>query len=205
MIDTRDSLLGRLKIQDAHEAWQEFFHLYWGAITRYARKLGLSQHQAEEVLQETMVALMRILPEFEYDRRRGRFRNFLLTIVHRKSLAVLRRSRRESALPFDTHDGATTRWTEEQPSELAIEALRRWREAVVEEALQRLRGDPTLGENTFAIFHAYAVERRPTAEVAAQFGVKENAVYQIKNRLLRRLQAEVAELLRSGGSDVDEP
>jgi DNA-directed RNA polymerase specialized sigma24 family protein len=44
-----------------------------GGDLRYARKLGLDETQAQDVLQETMVALMRILPEFAYDRNKGSF------------------------------------------------------------------------------------------------------------------------------------
>jgi len=202
MIDTSDSLLHRLKVENAHDAWREFYHHYWGAILRYARKLGLDETQAQDVLQETMVVLMRLLPEFAYDRNKGKFRNFLLTIVHRKSLGVLRRARKErdSHVPWvenseaDSQDPFGNLGTDE------VEALARWQESLLEEALRRVRETERLGENTFAVFEAYVIERRPPEEVAKQFGLKENAVYQIKNRLLRRLQNEVAKLMKDSGS-----
>lgn len=201
MITTRETLLDRLKAGDAHDAWREFYHCYWGAILHYARKLGLDAHQAEEVLQETMVALMRILPEFAYDRGKGRFRNFLLTIVHRKALAVLRRARRERAsrVPWDEEhdDGTTDPFGGNETAE--AEALNRWQEALLAEAMRELRADPTLGELTFAVFDAYVIEKQPAALVAANFGLKENAVYQIKNRLMRLLERRVARLMRDSG------
>jgi hypothetical protein len=46
------------------------------------------------------------------------------------------------------------------------------------------------------VFAAYALEQRPIADVAAEFGLKENAIYQIKNRLVRRVRVEVARLAR---------
>jgi RNA polymerase sigma-70 factor (ECF subfamily) len=203
MITTRDTLLARLKAENAHDAWREFYHLYWGAILRYARRLGLNEHQAEEVLQETMVALMRILPAFVYDRRKGRFRNFLLTIVHRKSLAVQRRTRRGQALSFDHagpqgDDAAAVAGALMAPlaDTEAAEAEQRWRESLFETALANVRADPAIGSRTFAVFAAYALEQRPIADVAAEFGLKENAIYQIKNRLVRRVRVEVARLAR---------
>lgn len=203
MISTCDTLLGRLKAENAHEAWKEFYELYWGAILRYARKLGLDETQAQDVLQETMVALMRILPEFAYDRGKGKFRSFLLTIVHRKSLGVLRRARRSTEVPLSEtveRDTVSSFATSESVDE---ETLARWRLSLLEEALRRLKANGALAENTFAVFHAYAVERRPVQEVAREFGLKENAVYQIKNRLLARIQHEVAKMMRSGGADAD--
>jgi RNA polymerase sigma-70 factor (ECF subfamily) len=203
MIETNEMLLDRLKADTAHEAWEEFYRNYWQPILRYARKLGLSGHQSHEVLQDTMVALVRILPQFAYDRRRGKFRNFLLTIVHRKSLAVQRRARRDRTLSLDS----TQPWGEGAmalldvlaaplPDAEAAEAERRWRESLLETALANLRADPTVEPRTLAVFEAYVIVRRSVDDVAAEFGLKENAIYQIKNRLLRRVRAEAARMAR---------
>lgn len=201
MITTSESLLGRLKALDRHDAWQEFYRLYWGAILRYARKLGLDEHGAQEVLQETMVALMRILPGFAYDRRKGRFRNFLLTIVHRKSLAALRRTRRErdTRAPWEDGEDAQAVDEREENGGADIEARAAWREALVAEAVRELRADPALEGHTFAVFEAYVLEKKSAAEVAAEFSLKPNAVYQIKDRLLRRIERRVAQLMRDCG------
>jgi RNA polymerase sigma-70 factor (ECF subfamily) len=200
MIDTNETLLERVKSMEAHGAWQEFYKAYWSAILRYARKLGLNPHQAEEVLQETMVALMRQLPGFTYDRGKGKFRNFLLTIVHRKSLAALRRARRESesSAPWEenTADGGLS--TDDPAASLA-EA--RWQESILEAVLEELSADVRLGPETMAVFRAYVIQGRSAGKVAAEFGIKENAVYQIKNRLARRVQDMVARRLRDSDSE----
>lgn len=205
MIDTNETLLERVKSMDAHGAWQEFYKAYWSAILRYARKLGLNQHQAEEVLQETMVTLMRQLPGFTYDRGKGRFRNFLLTIVHRKSLAALRRAKGVPDVSLDSEDP----WGRESLHDILpaaasradeTEAEHRWREVIMEDALARLATNPALGDGTYAAFRAYVIEGRPAPEVALAHGLRENALYQIKNRLLRRLRTDVARRLRETGA-----
>jgi RNA polymerase sigma factor (sigma-70 family) len=195
MIDTNETLLERLRHCDAHDAWKEFYDLYWGAILRYARKVGLSGHQAEDVLQETMMVLMRQLPEFRYDRAKGKFRNFLLTIVHRKAVAVLRRARRAAADPLAERDAV-----DEHRAVINAAAERRWRESVMEEALRNLKAHETIDVRTWAVFQAYALELRPAGEVAEQFGLTTNAVYQIRNRMLRRLRTLAEEQIRDSGS-----
>lgn len=197
MIDTNESLLERVKSMDAHDAWQEFYKAYWSAILRYARKLGLNEHQAQEVLQDTMIALMRQLPGFDYDPRKGKFRNFLLTIVHRKGLAALRRvqmaQQRDSDANVETlgagHNG-----------DLPDQEIARWREALMDDAIERLKHDPGVEDETREIFWAYVIDNQPADKVAARFRCKPNAVYQIKNRLTRRLQTQVARRLRDSGS-----
>lgn len=208
MIETNETLLARVKRTDAHEAWREFFHAYGSAILRYAQKLGLNAHQAEEVLQETMVTLMRQLPEFCYDRGKGKFRNFLLTIVHRKSLGVMRRAKGEPDVSLDSDDPWGQKLLHEVLPDTASnnderEAEERWREAIMEDVLAQLATNPALEETTWPVFCAYVVENRPADEIAAEFGIKENAVYQIKNRLMRRLRADVARRLSEGGVDAN--
>jgi len=51
-------------------------------------------------------------------------------------------------------------------------------------------------QRTFAVFRAYVMDDTPAAEVARRFGMKENAVYQVKDRMLRRLEQELRALLR---------
>jgi RNA polymerase sigma factor (sigma-70 family) len=201
MIETNESLLQRLRTDDAHEAWKEFYETYWGAILRYGRKVGLNEHQSEDVLQETMVSLMRILPGFAYDRGKGRFRNFLLTIVHRKSLATLRRTRHKSEVRWSGTPFVDTATLIDGDGVAQTNALDQWREVIWAEALRRLQEDPSLGEGTFAIFQAYVIEKNTAAVVARRFGVKENAIYQIKNRLMRRLQRDVSAMMRASGAE----
>jgi len=59
MLTTDEKLLARVRSTEAHEAWQAFYEQYWNAILRYSRKLGLDERHSEDVLQESMVTLMR--------------------------------------------------------------------------------------------------------------------------------------------------
>lgn len=192
MIDTDETLLDRLRAENAHEAWEEFFRGYATAIRRYAIRLGLDHTRADDVLQETMVVLMRVLPRFVYDRKRGKFRNFLLTITHRQTLAAMRRARRrrEVSLPAAGIEVAAD----------PVPAL--WQEALFEQALRNLRTNPAIAPGTLAVFEAYAVEGRPAEEVAREFRLTENAVYLARNRLLRWLRQEVEQLRRNSETEA---
>ncbi len=199
MEETRPSLLERVRDSGANCAWEEFYQRYWEPILRYACKMGLSEPDANDVLQETMIALMRILPTFEYRPEKGKFRNFLLTIVHRKVLAALRRAARAGEISLDeTTDGDGVALRDRLPSEGATtfetEDVHRWQQCLVERALRVIREDPGIDANTFGVFTAYVIDDRPCADVAEEFGENPNNVYQIKNRLLRRLRQEVQAL-----------
>jgi RNA polymerase sigma-70 factor (ECF subfamily) len=200
MQSTIETLLERLKRGGDAADWEQFYQIYSGVIVRYAQKLGLGQDAAFDVLQETMITLMRLLPEFTYDKRKGKFRNFVFTIVHRKTLAAIRRAARRGEVSMDQSDDSGGRRLLDILPDPAGEAEAAhhevaWRESVMEEALANLRKDPSVQPRTLEVFEAYAIRGEGPAEVAKRFGLKENAVYQIKNRLIQRLRDEVRALL----------
>lgn len=187
MINTDETLLDRLRAENAHDAWEEFYRTYATAVMHYAIRMGLDHARAQDVLQETMVVLMRLLPAFVYDRRRGRFRNFLLTIAHRRALDCLRRERRRGEVSL----GETpTQALQESP------AADWWDDALLAQAMENLRRSGRFDARSFAVFDEYALRRLPGADVAARFGLSTNAVYLLKKRMLRQLRSEVARLRR---------
>ncbi len=180
--------------------------MYWSPVLRYAQQLGLPAPDAKDVLQETMVTLIQKLPGFSYDASKGKFRNFLLTIVHRKALAALRRAGKRQELSLDAGGGDDApplldQMTDAAAVHPAAPDSELWQRTIYEEALQRIQRDPEVQPQTLEVFQAYVVMGEACADVAARFGLKENAVYQIKNRLLHRLKQEVALLARGCGAD----
>src|SRR5712671_6864631 len=77
-IQTRPSLLDRLKTGDDTESWQEFYRIYGKLVRDFAIQAGLNDTDADEVVQETAIAMARHLPEFRYDPKVCRFKTWLL-------------------------------------------------------------------------------------------------------------------------------
>src|SRR5881296_865959 len=79
LIPTRASLLNRLKDWQDQSSWQEFFDTYWKLIYGVARKAGLTDVEAQDVVQETMASVAKHIPTFKYDPAIGSFKAWLLT------------------------------------------------------------------------------------------------------------------------------
>src|ERR1044072_1341287 len=77
-IQTRPSLLRRLKEGDDVESWQEFYLVYGKLARDFAIKAGLTDTEADEVVQETAIGVARHLPGFSYDPKVCRFKTWLL-------------------------------------------------------------------------------------------------------------------------------
>src|SRR5712671_639223 len=62
---TRWSLVARMKNPEDQETWSEFADLYRGLIFGVARKAGLREEEAKDVVQETMAAVAKNIGGFE--------------------------------------------------------------------------------------------------------------------------------------------
>src|SRR5207249_1740593 len=80
-IPTRQSLLSRLKDWGDQASWQDFFDTYWQLIYNVAVKAGLSDAEAQEVVQETVIAVARKIGEFKADPAHGSFSAWLMQLT----------------------------------------------------------------------------------------------------------------------------
>ena len=196
-LTTRLSLIDALKQGGGAAAWERFYQTYSGVLVSFARKQGCDEHTSLDVLQETVMVILRKLPGFDYDKARGRFRNWLMTITANKVREAVRRAKVDKMLSLDVPDENDQTLADKLPaaSADASENLERdWRQTLLEEALRRIMADPRTSAESIAVFRAVALENRAPADVARDFSMTENNVYQIKNRLMNRVRSIVAQL-----------
>src|SRR5512140_3209724 len=82
-VPTRSSLLSRLRNVGDDASWRLFFETYWRLIYNVARKSGLRDSDAQDIVQETVIAVARNMPQFRYDAAKGSFKHWLLLITRR--------------------------------------------------------------------------------------------------------------------------
>src|ERR1043165_8885272 len=90
-LPTRRTLLSRLRNLGDDASWRVFFDTYWRLIYNVARKSGLSDGDAQDVVQDTVIAVARKMPGFHYDPAKGSFKQWLLLITRRRIQDHLRR------------------------------------------------------------------------------------------------------------------
>ena len=89
---TSVSLLKAIANDTAAVRWTEFWRRYEPAVRSYLNQRYPSV-EADDVIQETMLALMKALPEYRYTPdASGHFRSYLLGIARHKALDALRRA-----------------------------------------------------------------------------------------------------------------
>src|SRR5258708_5431182 len=97
LIPTRQSLLSRLKDWDDASSWQEFFDMYWKLIYGTARRAGLQQADAQEVVQETLITISKAIRTFQYNPQQGSFKGWLCTTTTWRIRDRQRKVQREQA------------------------------------------------------------------------------------------------------------
>ena len=79
---TRGSLIIRLEDGNDKQAWSDFIDLYSPVIYGFARRQGLQDADAADLVQEVLRSVARSIPK--YDRQKGRFRNWLMAVVRNR-------------------------------------------------------------------------------------------------------------------------
>src|SRR3974390_3146660 len=102
LIPTRKSLLSRLKNWDDQESWRVFFETYWRLIYTAARRAGLTEPEAQDVVQETVISVLKSMADFKYRNTRGSFKSWLLQLTSWRICDQLRRRKPQvERLPND--------------------------------------------------------------------------------------------------------
>ena len=187
---TRSSVLKAVTDTGNAAAWARFFDLYAGFVFAVARSKGLSAEDADDVVQNVFADLARKLPTFEYDRRKGRFRSYLLELVNWRIVDRLKAGKRKVELEAAYYDEQK----KTAAADAAAVAEREWQTAALNEALRRLQAE--VDENHFAAFVESTVEGVDTETVVKLHGISRDNLYQIRARLTAKLKPLVDAVLR---------
>jgi hypothetical protein len=87
LLSTRSSLLSRLRHASDAASWQQFLDNYGKLIFKVCRRAGLDSQKAEEVTQETIVAVSQEMPKFKFDRSKGSFKGWLWRVTRNHNIA----------------------------------------------------------------------------------------------------------------------
>jgi RNA polymerase sigma-70 factor (ECF subfamily) len=197
---TRATLLEKMKNPGDDTSWQEFFDIYWQLLYGFARKAGLSDAEAQDVVQETLVVVAKQMPTFKYDPALGTFKAWLLTQTRWRIVDQMRKRGPIAAHHASTEDSARTATIERIADENSpdINALWEadWGQTVLAAAMTRVKH--RLDPQKFQIFDCYVNREWPPEKVAQTFSVKVDQVYLIKNRVTEMLRDEFQRLERQG-------
>jgi RNA polymerase sigma-70 factor (ECF subfamily) len=191
---TRASLLERLRDHEDQQGWQEFFDRYWKLVFSFARRSGLSETDAQDVVQDTMATVARQMPGFRYDPAKGSFKSWLLTVVKRRLIDRHRKERRwtENTAPMpEPPTGTSTAPEPADPAGAELESLwsAEWESHLIGRALGAVRA--RVSPRQYLMYEQHVVRGEPLATVAANLQASRMSVYLAKHRVGKLMRAEL--------------
>src|SRR5437667_117488 len=135
---TNTSLLAGLRDRSNDACWSEFFGRYQPLLVGFGHKLGLSETDAQDAAQETLMAFVSTYREGGYDRQKGRLRTWLMGIASHK-IRDLQRKRGREVVVADNPE--STAFLNKVPDEQEISRVwdAEWQQAIVRKCIEEVR------------------------------------------------------------------
>ena len=204
LIPTRYSLLSRLQNWDDQDSWKDFFDTYWRLIYMVALKAGLTESEAQDVVQETIISVAKNIQKFERDRKFGSFKGWLRNMTRWRIADQFRKRMRGGQATMAAGDvGAGGMDIQEIPATAEEESVweDEWRVNLMKVALENVRR--RVREEHYQMFDFYVVKEWPVSKVAQTLGVSAGQVYLVKYRIGALIKKEMRRLETSGIQIID--
>jgi len=197
LIPTRATLIQRLKNWQDNSSWQDFFDTYWRLIFTVAVQAGLTETEAQDVVQETMVSVARHMPSFKYNHVNGSFKTWLLNMTRWRIRDQIRRRKTFAySAPVCEEAGTGTRLEEKivDPSTENLDTVweAEWEKNLLEAAMANIKR--SVDPQKYQIFDLYVKKEWETDKIAKAFGIAVGQVYLAKHRVSELIKEEVKRL-----------
>jgi RNA polymerase sigma-70 factor (ECF subfamily) len=183
---------------DDQESWRRFFDLYWRLLYNTARKSGLDDAAAQDVVQDTVIGVAKAMPGFRYDPSRGSFKQWLLRIVRCRITDQLRRTYRQplradiSFEQLEEDDNQAALLADNRTDSLERTWDAEWERTVFEEALGQVR--QTVQPKHYQVFDYCVVKGWSASKVAETLGLSAAQVYLAKHRVGQAMKRAIREV-----------
>ena len=191
MNTTSESLLFRL--QDSPDgdidqnAWEKFVQLYTPLMFHWARKVGLQQSDAADLVQDVLSIVFRRLPGFQYDAA-GSFRGWLRTVTLNK----FREKKRKRVTDVSIASNSVLEQIASLKSAESTWDLDYGR-MLLQQTMEQM--EPDFHPGTWQALRAVMAEGMTVDQAAETTGVSIWTIYSAKARLMKRLREELKGLL----------
>ena len=173
------------------------FHARYQPMMQAYLRRNFPSLDADDIIQETFISLVKLLPDYKYDpKENGHFHNYLTGILRRRALKAKERVARRTEVMEDYGKESSGGLGDMEEKEKS------WRESLYEIALNQLLADRTVQGRTKQVFVRTVINREKPEAVAAAFRIERNAVDQIKSRMMDKLRKLIVALEKADTANL---
>ena len=167
---TTTIILEELKSSEDGPAWEQFCRSCHPMIIGFGIKVGLCEHDAQDVAQDTLSKFIELFRKGRYQRKRGSLRKWLMGIAHNMVREKIKKFPREKLVP-DSSTG-TSFWNSLEDEKLFQDTWDvGWHNMILRICLDKIKSE--YPKDVYGAFELLVIKGRPASEVAKQFNRKD--------------------------------
>ena len=198
MNDTSLSLLARLRCSPESESWNRLVNLYEPLIRAWLRKYDVQDSDADDLLQEVLLAVSKDVSKFDHGGHPGAFRGWLKAILVNRLRKFWRARDHRPQARGDSDIDARLARLDDPASEMSQIWNRQHDQYVLRQLLALV--EPHFAPSTWKAFCRVAFDGARADVVAKELKISLNAVFIAKSRVLSRLRQEAEGLVDSSSN-----
>ncbi|MCA8986682.1 MAG: sigma-70 family RNA polymerase sigma factor [Planctomycetaceae bacterium] len=198
MNETSLSLIDRLRDSPDSESWDRLVRLYSPLIRNWMRKFEIQDSDADDLLQDVLIAVSKDVARFEHSGRTGAFRSWLRSILVNRLRNFWRSRGRRPVAPGSSSFDQKLSQLDDPASALTLLWNQEHDQHVLRELLEIVKSNFT--EETWNAFTKVALEGQRADVVASELNISLNSVFIAKSRVLSRLRQEAEGIVESSSS-----
>ncbi len=189
---TRVTLLHRLRSGKDQTAWLEFEKTYRSFIFSLILRMGISKEDAEDISQTVLTKVWQKIEDFEYNKNRGKFHNWLAAMT-RNTVKDFFRVKKNFITGRDAVEYSEVYESIEQLVLPDIERLAKeeWILHITNMAWENIKND--IHKNKRDVFK-YISKDIPNPEIAQKIGISEASVRVYKAEVFEKMRIEINRL-----------
>ena len=189
-IETRLSLIVRLKSEQNDIAWRDFVGVYECFLSQIARRQGVPERHVADVTQQILMAIVRSIQGWKDDGDAASFRRWLGTVSRNVVIRFMTQERRQPGGVGGSDLLALLQNVEERPDELKIQ---RYQHELIVWAAEQVRMD--FLETSWQAFWATVIEQKSVEQVAQDLNVSTGSIYMSRSRIMTKIRKIIATVL----------
>ncbi len=192
-LDTQNTLIFRACDLSDSQAWESLYQQYREFVLYCLHQLNVNPQDIEDLSQSIFLKLTHKL--VQYNREKGRFRNWFRTLIKNEYLNYLRKNDRRSNREQQSHDLSELA-SQNRESEIDKTIQKEWEDYVYKVAIQRLQ--KSLRGKAIEVFKL-TMKGVSVEEIARQQGIKTSSVYTLRQRAQEVVTLEIADIKQNYG------
>lgn len=185
---TRQTLLRQLKIENNNLAWEEFLHYYKRFIYSIVVKMEIAPSERDDIVQEALFKIWKSLDQFDINKKRGRFRNWMQAITKNTALVYINKNARLMRNVQDFTDQQADQINKPDIDQL-IEF--EWEQHITALAFANI--SKKASNNAVESFLA-GLRNEPAEDTAQRLNITVEKVYNYRNRIKTKMVGEIKNL-----------